>query len=82
MTTKTEISNIIINLMGRGFPVSNYSETMDNNDSEIETHELNRQDMNSANEDEHKKPLESNKYSQLSDGNKSYQEKFRLKNVI
>ena len=48
------------------------SHIMEINDCEIETNEMNHQDMNSANKDDHKKQLEdfireSNKSSQLSD---------------
>ena len=47
---------------------------MDINNCEIQTNEMNHQDMNSANKDDHKKQLEeiireSYKSSQLSDGN-------------
>ena len=69
MTIKTEISKLNINLMGRLF---SYSETMKNTECEPKTNEMNRQDMNSVNEDYNKKQLDfirkSNKYPQLPDG--------------
>ena len=37
--------------------MSNNSETMEMNDSEIETNEMNHQDMNGANKDDHQKKL-------------------------
>ena len=79
MTSKTEISKLVIILIGRLFPVSDNSEIMEINDCEIETNEINHQDMNSANEDGHiNQPedliCESNKSSQLFGGH--YNEKF------
>ena len=53
MATKTEISRLMINFMGRLFPVSNSSETMEITDCEIDTNEINDQDMNRANEYDH-----------------------------
>ena len=41
--------------MGRLFPVSNNSETMEINDCEIETNEMNHQDKNRASDDDLKK---------------------------
>ena len=80
MNTKTEISKLIINLMGRLFPVSNNSEIMENNDCDIETNEMNHQD----DKDDHKKQLKDfickcNKSSQFFYG---YQDNFPFKNVI
>ena len=57
MTTKTEISKVIINLMGRLSPVSSNSVTMKNNDCMIKTNEMYHQDMYSGNEDIHKNQL-------------------------
>ena len=38
--------------------MSNNSETMKNNDCGAQTNEMNRQDMNSVNEDDHRRQLE------------------------